>query len=414
MAMTLRVFVLAAALVVPASATAQTPLSSSSSVDPRWAPWLGCWDLRTENLTEGDVDPVIAAARRALPNTRARGVMVCVTTTASPAEIRQQTVADDEVLLEETVAADGVERPVQDATCRGTRAAEWSSTGRQLFTRGTLTCDGQPKRTISGTTFMVPGPTWVDVQLVDVEGRRSVRIRRYGPSRDQTRVDGRSAVTARSTALVDRFAIEEVKEAARKVAPEVVQASLVEVGAKFPLNRERLVELDRAKVPGSVVDVMMALSFPDRFVLERASSGGSGGGGVWGGWGADPWAIASPLAYLSLYAPFGYQYYGYYDPTWGGPGSGWIIVNPGPSEPAGPEGRAVNGLGYTRITPREPTPVRVNSDGSIVDRSGGGAGSGSGSNGGSNNGGGATSGGYSSGGGGGSGRTAQPRPPGGR
>ena len=85
--------------------------------------------------------------------------------------------------------------------------------------------------------------------------------------------------------------------------------------------------------------------------------------------------------------------------------------------PEDSNGRVVNGLGYTRVRPREPEP-RVT--GSFVDRSDGSdagraGGSGTGSSGGGS---GATSGGYTSGSGGGasggSGRTAVPRPPGGR
>jgi hypothetical protein len=229
-----------------------------------------------------------------------------------------------------------------------------------------------------------------------------VRVRRYGLSRDQVRAGGLVAAPGAAPALVDRLAIEEVIEAARKVEPEVVQAAMIEVGTKFPLNKGRIIDLDRAGVPGSVVDVMVALSFPDRFLIERNSSGGYSGGG--GGW-SDPWAVASPFAMYSMYAPFAYQYLGYYHPIYG-PGYGWVVVNPGqPDTPS----RVVDGLGYTRIMPREVQPVRTG-DGGTVDRSG--------SSGGNSGSGGVSSGGYSGGGGGGAGggggggRTAQPRPPG--
>jgi hypothetical protein len=372
-------------------------------VDPRWSAWLGCWDLRTENVSDGTVDLAAVASRIAPDNVRSGPVRVCVTPTESPDTVRQQTIVNDETIFEELIAADAANRPISEEKCRGTRAAEWSSNGRQIFTRGVLSCEGQPDRRVSGLMMLVPGPTWVDVQLVDVEGRRSVRVRRYGLSRDQVRAGGLTASPEATPPLVDRLAIEEVIEAARKVEPEVVQAAMVEVGTKFPLNKDRLIDLDKAGVPGTVVDVMVALSFPDRFLIERASSGGSGGGGGW----IDPWAVASPFAMYSMYAPFAYQYLGYYDPIYG-PGYGWVVVNP--PQPDTPS-RAVNGLGYTRILPREVEPVRTN-DGGVVDRSGRGD-SGGGSSGGGN----VTSGGYSGGGGGGasgggSGRTAQPRPPG--
>ena len=59
------------------------------------------------------------------------------------------------------------------------------ASGRQLFTRGTVSCEGQPERTITGLSLVMPGPTWVDVQMVDVRGSKSVRVRRYGATREQ-------------------------------------------------------------------------------------------------------------------------------------------------------------------------------------------------------------------------------------
>jgi hypothetical protein len=417
--MTVRAFVLVASFIAaPVVAGAQTP-----QVDPRWAPYLGCWQLRMENTTDGIVDLIAAAARRAPENQRTDDVMICITPSDQPQAIAQQTVLNGETVLDEIVSTDGTERTAEEAGCRSTRRAEWSSTGRQLFTRGTITCTGQPERRITGLSMMVVGPTWVDVQMAEVNGQRSVRVRRYGLSREQLRADGRAARPT-ITATAARWSMDEVKEASRKTAPEVLQAALIEAGHKFPLSSKRLAELTKAGVPGSVVDVMVAMSFPEKFIIDRpsyASSGGGFGGGPW----VDPWAVASQYGWLSMYAPFGYQYYGMYDPRYG-PGWGWVPVY-GPIVPGEPsvdvDARVVNGAGYTRVRPREPEP-RVNAGG-VVDRSGGSTG---GSTGGSNSGGsgsgGVTSGGYSSGGGSGGsssggssgssgGRTAVPRPPGG-
>jgi hypothetical protein len=412
--MAARALVLVASVILaPLSAVAQ-----KAPVDPRWAPYLGCWQLRMENTTDGIADLVAAAARVAPDNQRTDDVMICITPSDQPMAVAQQTVLNGESVLDEIVATDGTERTSEDAGCKSTRRAEWSTSGRQLFTRGTMACAGQPERRISGLSMMVAGPTWVDVQMVEVSDRRSVRVRRYGLSREQIRASGRAGTPAAGSATLARWSMDEVKEASRKTAPEVLQAALIEVGNKFPLSSKRLVELTRAGVPGSVIDVMVALTFPEKFEIERptyASSGGGGWSGPYGGgpW-VDPWAVASQYGWLSMYAPFGYQYYGMYDPRYG-PGWGWVPVT-GPIVPSQPdvEARVVNGAGYTRVRPREPIPSPVTAGG-IVDRSGGSSG---GSSSGGSGSGGVSTGGHSSGGsaggsGGGSGRTAVPRPPGG-
>jgi len=418
--MALRTIVVVAALAaVPLVAGAQT-----SPVDSRWAPYVGCWQLRMENTNDGIADLVAAAMRQAPANQKAGDVMVCIAPSDQPQAVTQQTVLDGASVLDEIVSTDGVTRSAEEANCTSTRRAEWSSSGRQLFSRGTLSCTGQPERRITGLSMIIPGPTWVDVQMSEVNGQRSLRVRRYGLSREQFRTSGARAIDPQSPAPLARWTLDEVKDASRKTAPEVLQAALVESGTKFPLSGRTLVDLKKAGVPDSVLDVMVAMTFPEKFVIERPTYAASygGGGGAWGGGGFDPWSMASEYGWLSVYAPFGYQYYGYYDPRYG-PGYGWVPVAPpvggGDVEPDA-NGRAINGAGYTRVRPREAEPVRVNAagDGGVVDRSGGSS-SGSGS-GGSNSGGGVSTGGYSGGGAsggsgssGGSGRTAVPRPPGG-
>jgi hypothetical protein len=413
------IIVVAALTAIPQFAGAQ-----SSPLDPRWAPYVGCWQLRMENTNDGVADLVAAAMRQAPANQKAGDVMICITPSDQPQAVSQQTVLDGESVLDEIISTDGVTRSAEEANCTSTRRAEWSASGRQLFSRGTLSCTGQPERQITGLAMILPGPTWVDVQMSEVNGQRSVRVRRYGLSREQIRAGARS-VDPQSPAPLARWTLDEVKDASRKTAPEVLQAALVESGTKFPLSGRSLVDLKKSGVPDTVLDVMVAMTFPEKFVIERPTYTASygGGGGAWGGGGFDPWSMASDYGWLSVYAPFGYQYYGFYDPRYG-PGYGWVPVAPpvsgGSVEPES-NGRAINGAGYTRVRPREAEPVRVNAGGGVVDRSGSGSSSGSGS-GGSSSGGGVSTGGYSGGGAsggsgssGGSGgtRTAVPRPPGG-
>jgi len=417
--MALRTIVLVAALAtVPLGAAAQT-----APVDPRWAPYVGCWQLRMENTGNGIADLVAAAMRQAPDNQKNGDVMVCIAPSGEPLAVTQQTVLDGESVLDEIVSTDGVTRTSEETNCKSTRRAEWSTSGRQLFSHGTFSCEGQPERQITGLSMIVPGPTWVDVQMSEARGQRSVRVRRYGLSREQVRTGGQRTVGGNSPAPLTRWTLDEVKDASRKTAPEVLQAALVESGTKFPLDARALVDLKKSGVPATVVDVMVALTFPEKFVIERPTSSASYGGGSagWGGGGFDPWAVASSYGWLSLYAPFGYQYYGYYDPRYG-PGYGWVPVTPpvvvAPGEPEA-NGRVINGEGYTRVRPREADPIHVNGGGGTIDRSGSGSPAGNGS-GGSNSGGGVSTGGYSGGGdsggasgGGGGGRTAVPRPPGG-
>src|SRR6185503_5832590 len=98
-----------------------------------------------------------------------------------------------------------------------------------------------------------------------------------------------------------RFSLDDVKESAAKISPRTIEAALVESRANFDLSGRQLFELANAKVPSNVIDLLVALSYPDRFVVERTPrpSGYSGGAGF----PIDPFA--------GPFSPFGSSGFGY-------------------------------------------------------------------------------------------------------
>jgi len=404
-------------------ASAQTP----QRTDSRWVPWLGCWQLLDESLRD-------RAGGRVTPAT-ATGVSVCVSPADEPAAVRLKTTVDKQPALEQTIVADGADHPVMDADCRGTQRAEWSNTGKRLFASAQLVCDDQRARRISGLTMIDGSGTWVDVQAVNVGEQERIRVRRYrqAPERRVATNSSRSSDAA--------LTLDDVKEATGKVgkvSPGVIEAALMATGARFDLNSRRLIDLDRAGVPAPVIDWMIALTYPDHFVVDREYQGRGVSGSFADPFGDPflaPWSPSygySPYFFGSLYPydqygiyPYGAYYYSpfaysYSERSFGFDASGGLSGNASggsSSTTAAGEGRVINGVGYVRIRPREAS----GSEGSGGRQSSRGAtntgdvSSGSTSSGSSGSStessGGATSGGYSSGSssGDGGGRTAQPR-----
>jgi hypothetical protein len=376
--------------------------------DARWSAWLGCWNLVRENLRQDAAPATAVPASAGAPR-------VCVAATGDHG-VTLTTTVQGQPALEQTLVADGTDHPIADGDCRGSQRAEWSQDGGRLYTHADLTCAAdQTPRTVTGLTLIAADGTWLDIEAVRLGSNESTRVRRY------SRAAGQPA-TAASPRVGKTFSLDDVKEAAARVSPRVIEAALVETGAGFDLTSRDMIALSEAKVPGSILDLLVALSYPREFVVERASR-------------PEPpllandpyllgWAYASPfMAYSAggffypnyYYTPFAYSYggpylgpYGYYDP-------GLTVINVGPGggstepQPSG-TGRVVNGLGYTRVRPRESQPAQPATRGT----SGGVRAAGSGGQSAAPaSGGGATASpqGYSGGGSndGGGGRTAQPR-----
>jgi hypothetical protein len=315
-------------------ATTAATSAHAQDVDARWKAWLGCWQLTGGAGAEVCISPSVANG-------------VTLTTRVS-----------GESELTQTIVADAAMHPLADGSCMGTQRAEWSADGRRLFSSASVSCKEQPSRRISGLSLMTGSNSWLDVQAIEADGRTSVRVRQYH----------RPGTVAPSNLGTQEplFSIDDVKEAAAKVAPEALEAALSEADSRFALNSQALIALDDANVPDSVIDLMVALSYPEKFQVERRSEPRFASSysvdpfttGEFGFWGLGyPYysAYYDYLGYSRYYAsPFGWVYPGgyfgaYMAPYYYGirPGDGGTTT-PGSTEDAS----VIDGVGYTRIRPR--------------------------------------------------------------
>ena len=393
------------------------PARAQHADDARWTPWLGCW--------------------RATSDPAGTGARVCVTRADGGIAVR--TVVGGQLVSDELRVADGAPRPVREAGCTGTETTRWSADGQRAYRTATASCGSEPARTLGSVTYFVPGPVWIDVQAVTLDGATNVRVTGYTRSTNQRLPDGTTvpqAPAGMAASLVSRgWTTDEVVEASAALPADGVQAAISEGPTAFRLNAKSLSQLADGRVAESVIDLMVALTYPERFVIDRPSSGG--GGSMLSGMGmlSDPFfsPIIGGAALYDCYSPYGWAstgywdgcagynrsygmnpgyYNGYYSGYYGAYGQygSWINTNPLPNtDPGRTEGggRVVNGRGYTQVRAVEtPSANATNGDRS----SGSSDGSSGSSSGGSSSG--ATSGGYSGGGGGGGDRMAVPRPPG--
>lgn len=388
---------------------------AQETADPRWSAWLGCWELVLESSTDTAPSPLQSGRGAATQPRSTPRPQICVQ--PAPGGAIFSTRVGAQTPVEQTVKADGTDQKIVDDECQGTQRTEWSRDGMSLFASANLTCAGDKgTRRVSGLAILGPNETWTDIQTVDISGQQTIRVRRY------RRADAPER-TARGRGQA--LSLDDVKEASAKVSPRTLEAALVETRSTFELSGKRLIELQNAGVPASVTDLIVALSYPDRFVVERTARadrapsspmfddpfflGWAFGYPMW----SDDFGFYSPLyGHYSpyFYSPFAYSYLRHYDPRYFGGGS-FVVIGEGgggaaaPARPSG-AGRVVDGQGYTRVRPRE---AEVSTRGQTASTDGGSSSGGSSSS--SSGGGGSVStGGFSSGASGGDGgRTAQPR-----
>lgn len=364
------------------------------SDDPRWSAWIGCW-------TPG--------ARPGQPSE----TTVCVVPDGSG--VRMVTFAGEREALSEQLVADGSTQALREQACRGERVTRWSASGPRLFSTATLTCANQPVVKTTGLSTLLSADQWLDVQVANIDGREQVRTRRFWRSTAPAPAAVAEALgrATRTRPAIGATTIDDVLEANRYMASVGVEAWIAESRAQVPLDRRALVQLADAKVAPHVIDVMVALAFPEKFEVRRQSS--SGGGSWSSGWLDDftpgDWGYLADV-YGYGFGSFGVPYFmgsnayiypgGFsYAPVGGGGGSAEETSH----------GQVVNGQGYTRIQPREAVrtaPLYRDGGGQTASDAGSSGGS-VGSSGGGSDSSAATPSGYSGGGGSATGLTAVPR-----
>ncbi len=362
--------------------------AGAQEVASRWGPWLGCWR------------PVEEAA--------AAPPLLCVVPIAGDEAIEMRTVFDGRVVSRESIFADGQRHEVSREECEGWELAEFSGDFQRIYIRSELTCGAGVQRNSTGVISMVTPSEWLDLRTVDVEGRSAPWAARYRLASqaefhaaghgDLLETQGSETQMARAAASIS-LAISDLIEATGKLSPETLQLWVVERGEPFALDAHRLIEMADAGVPASVIDVVVAVSYPEKFVVNegvptgrRSVEAGRGGSGYGLGRGFNPFEprlddpfydpFYDPYArngYSSFYGSrpgrgprsyggYGYGFSGYgagygigygggpggygfggYNPELGGFGT--PIISVGRRSAYGPEeGRVVSGGGYTRAS----------------------------------------------------------------
>lgn len=323
--------------------------------DARWLPFIGCWQA------EGEAD----------------AGLLCFG--PDQGGVAMTSIVDGEIVDTERLVADGEARPIVAEGCEGTESVSFSEDGYRAFTRSAFSC-GDDDRSGTGVMALVSPRRWVDVRALEIRGERVSWVQSYelvgaealaeaGVSDPSAGLEG-SVRAARVIAARD-IDLDDVSEASTVVDAEAVVAWVAAEGDSFELSGDELLRLADGGMPESIIDVVVAVSYPERFVVapERALPDAVEelpyegrripvrvGYRSWMAF--DPYYLDGYYGYGSRYGAFGYRSFGYspygYSPYgYGGYGYGGYLPYRGPTvvrverrQPAG--GRAVQGRGWTR------------------------------------------------------------------
>jgi hypothetical protein len=265
---------------------------SAQAAGDTWLALTGCWHA------EGD-----EAAN-----------VLCVV--PEGAGVRMVSLVNGVVRSESRIVADGRARQVNQEGCQGNERADWSADRTRLFVHTDQTCGAGLNRKVSGIIALTSPSRWVSVQAVtsgaNQSGSRVVQYTAVEPTNlpadiaQAFRGNRLTRETARVAASA-RLDLSDVREAAAKVDPIVVENWLTVSGPTFELDGKKLAALADAGVNPSVIDALVAVSNPEVFDIKGVTAEVVEEGAVRRegrdryGYGCDP---------FDLWSGYGYGYYG--------------------------------------------------------------------------------------------------------
>lgn len=295
-----------------------------------WQPYLGCWQA-----LEGEED---------------QGILCLV---AEGRDVEMLTIVDGEVAFREPLVADGGTHDFERDDCQGTESARFSEDRRRLYTASLVNCDGEASRRSTGIISMPTLDEWVDVRAIETNGATTVWSQRYQrTSHSALNQLGLADPVARPNPFALRggityatadVTIDDVIDASRNVDVDAVQGWLATAEAQFEgLRADDLIRMEEAGVATAVIDVVVAVSFPEHFALNQDAETDRARMYMY------PWADPFYYGYYGGYGSYGRYgwgrgYYGRWYPGYYSP----VVVSVG-RLPRGGGGQVVAGKGYRR------------------------------------------------------------------
>lgn len=311
---------LLAAGLAPATAHAQ-------ETDGRWLAWTGCWrpvveqpvverpreGRRISGRPGADVlpaeEPFAESGEAAAPD-----ALVCLQPAEDAVGLWKFTVEDGTIASRETIRIDGERHEVSEEECTGWERGELSARPGRVDLTSELACDGEPSRTTSGILAITSLDEWVEIEVVRSGGGSGTWITRYvRASRDEAEAAGfgrladarQGSIRAARVAASARPTVDDVIEASERVDAAAVEAWLVERDAALDLDADALVRMADAGVSEGVIDVAIAMTYPERFAVDREPERYGDYAGAYGP--ARRWGIYDPYYYGPLFlSPFGF------------------------------------------------------------------------------------------------------------
>jgi len=253
----LSALVLVVLLVLVSSAFAQTNAAMDTKASLR--AWTGIWTFSDEKAATGSLS--------SLPKTT-----VEISPTADGNGIQIARKAVDQPEIKEIIIPDGSKRAVDDPNCTGFQTANLVAGAGMIVSSSEVTCKNTGAFATNNVKLILSADQMVDILELKTNGESKLAFRRLRLERDLPPLNATEPTNANVIARMtvgQTWNLDRVVQLSKIMDTQLLEAVLVEKQVILDMNKGALKELKNSKLPKRIVDLLVALAYPDKFKIAR-------------------------------------------------------------------------------------------------------------------------------------------------
>jgi len=295
-------------------------LAQTNSSDSPLLPWTGVWALTDSGSATSD--PAQRSTVEIGPTSDSKGLEI---TRHSP----------NQPDVSEVLIPDGARRSISTQNCTGWQSATWIAEAGLILQSSEVSCKDTGSFATSSVKMMVDPDQMAEILSVKAVGQHRVAVRRLTFEHNLASAADLPPAwigTSARTALSAPWSLGTIIQLSKSIDTQLLEAAMIEKKLRPSLNSQSLRLLKAANTPKEIIDLTVALAYPDQFHIEKngqvvlrpwldSSTSGAAASSY-----APGFLTYYPGAFYSCYSHSGYL--GYSGFAYLAPGSCWSYYSP--------------------------------------------------------------------------------------
>jgi hypothetical protein len=226
--------------------------------DPSLTAWFGVWTI-TDDHPSAATDSNQRNTVEIRPTSDRKGLNI---TRKNPS---QPDVFD-------VVIPDGTKKPLNAQNCTGWKTYQWLPAAGSIVGFSETTCKDSGTFATSTLMMFVDNDQMVEVLSVKSAGRAGVAVRHLRYEQYLAPVPDSQppwVAVEQRISLAAPWTFEAIIQLSKSVEAAMLEAAMIEKKVRLNLTAGSLKQMQAAKVPKEIIDLTVALTFPDQFHIEK-------------------------------------------------------------------------------------------------------------------------------------------------